>query len=227
MAYARFHTSFNVSPTVGSHMERNLFDINHYNGSCSYDVTGFVEKDTNILDSAFVTLLHNSGDLFISKLFAGPSLAAEKHSKDKSMIIQAQVLSKPLHHPTLVTSSNEDHPHLNSSKVYPMTTQLNFALSEIIANLDRARFSPNSFDKCCIKTQICSLLLPNIIRFLPMTSGSPKEHIQQCIQANGWTEGTDFALRYRMIWLAYGAWKTVEDGLRSLEKEVQKPSPEV
>ncbi|KAH9045438.1 glycosyltransferase family 2 protein [Lactarius pseudohatsudake] len=256
------HTSFDVSPTVGGNTERNLFGINHYTGSCSYDVTGFVEKDTDILDSAFVTLLRNSGDPFISKLFAGPSLAAEKHSKDESMIVQAQVSSKPLRHPTLVTSSShaeadEDHSHLDPSKVYPVTTQLNFALSEIIANLDRARLwtvscirpndsgSPNSFDKRRIKTQIRSLLLPNIIarrkteyiadlehsdfceRYVPMTSGSPEERIRQCIQANGWTEGTDFALGHRMIWLAYGAWKTVEDGLRSLEKEVRKPSPEV
>ncbi|KAH9006852.1 glycosyltransferase family 2 protein [Lactarius hatsudake] len=256
------HTSFDVSPTVGGHTERNLFGINHYTGSCSYDVTGFVEKDTDILDSAFVTLLRNSGDPFISKLFAGPSLAAEKHSKDESMIVQAQVSSKPLRHPTLVTLSShaeadEDHPHLDPSKVYPVTTQLNFALSEIIANLDRARLwtvscirpndsgSPNSFDKRRIKTQIRSLLLPNIIarrkteyiadlehsdfceRYVPMTSGSPEERIRQCIQANGWAEGTDFALGHRMIWLAYGAWKTMEDGLRSLEKEVRKPSPEV
>ena len=255
------HTSFDVSPSGAGNTERNLFGINHYAGSCPYDVTGFVEKDTDILDSAFVTLLRNSGDPFISKLFAGPSLAAEKHSKDDSMIVQAQVSSKPLRHPTPVTSpgqteADDEHPHLDPSKVYPVTTQLNFTLSEIIANLDRTRLwtvscirpndsgSPNSFDKRRIKTQIRSLLLPNIIarrkaeyivdfehgdfceRYVPMTSGSPEERIRQCIQANGWTEGTDFALGHRMIWLTYNAWKSVEDSVRSLEKELRKPEEE-
>ena len=255
------HSSFDASPSVTGNRERNLFGINHYAGSCHYDATGFVEKDTDILDSAFVTLLRNSSDPFISKLFAGPSLAAEKHSKDESMIVQAQVSSKPLRHPSPVTSPNraeadEEHPHLDPSKVYPVTTQLNFTLSEIIATLDRTRLwmvscirpndsgSPNSFDKRRIKTQIRSLLLSNIIarrkveyivdfdhsdfceRYLPMTSGSIEERLWQCIRSNGWTEGADFALGHRMIWLAYSAWKTVEDGLRSLEKEVRKPSPE-
>ena len=252
------HASFDANPSAAGNTERSLFGINHYSGSCSYDVTGFVEKDTDILDSAFVTLLRNSSDPFISKLFAGPSLAAEKHSKDESMIVQAQVSSRPLRHPTPITSpsqaaADEEHPHLDPSKVYPVTTQLNFTLSEIIANLDRTRLwtvscirpndsgSPNSFDKRRIKTQIRSLLLPNIIarrkteyvvdfehgdfceRYVPMTSGSPEERIQQCIQANGWIEGTDFAFGHRMIWLAYNAWKTVEDDLRSLEKELRKP----
>lgn len=257
------HTSFISSPSVAvaGTTERNLFGINHYAGSCSYDATGFVEKDTDILDSAFVTLLRNSSDPFISKLFAGPSLAAEKHSKDENMIVQAQVSSRPLRHPTPVTSSNraeagEEHPRLDPSKVYPVTTQLNFTLSEIIANLDLARLwtvscirpndsgSPNSFDKRRVKTQIRSLLLPNVIarrkteyvvdleydvfceRYVPTAPGSTQERIQRCVQANGWREGVDFALGHRMIWLAYGPWKTMEDGLRSAEKELRKSSQE-
>ncbi|KAI0307192.1 chitin synthase [Multifurca ochricompacta] len=256
------HASFVTSPGIAGTTGRNLFGINHYAGSSSYEATGFVEKDTDILDSAFVTLLRNSSDPFISKLFAGPSLAAEKHSKDESMIVQAQVSSRPLRHPTLVSSSNraetgEEHPHLDPSKVYPVTTQLNFTLSEIIANLDRMRLwtvscirpndsgSPNSFDKRRVKTQIRSLLLPSIIarrkteyvvdmehsefceRYVPTVPGSTEERIHQHVQVNGWRDGIDFSLGHRMIWLSYNAWKTVEDGLRSIEKELRKPSQEI
>jgi chitin synthase len=255
------HASFVANPSVVGSTDRSLFGINHYAGSCSYDATGFVEKDTDILDSALVTLLRNSSDPFVSKLFAGPSLAAEKHSKDENMIVQAQVSSKPLRHPTPVVSfsradTGEDHPHLDPSKVYPVTTQLNFTLSEVIANLDRMRSwtvscirpndsgLPNSFDKRRVKAQIRSLLLPNVMvrrkteyvadldqgafceRYVPTASGSTEEKIQRYSLANGWREGTDFALGHRMIWLSYGAWKTAEDELRSTEKELRKPPQE-
>ena len=251
------HANFVANPGVAGSADRNLFGINHYAGSCSYDTTGFVEKDTDILDSAFVTLLRNSSDPFISKLFAGPSLAAEKHSKDESMIVQAQVSSKPLRHPTPVVSlsraeTGEDHPHLDPSKVYPITTQLNFTLSEVIENLGRMRLwtvscirpndsgSPNSFDKRRVKTQIRSLLLPNVLvrrkteyvadmeqdsfceRYFAMAPGTTEEKIRQYSLANGWREGIDFALGHRMIWLSYGAWKTAEDEIRSTEKEQRK-----
>jgi chitin synthase len=255
------HASFVASPSAAGSTVRNLFGINHYAGNCSYDATGFVEKDTDILDSAFVTLLRNSSDPFISKLFAGPSLAAEKHSKDESMIVQAQVSSKPLRHPTPVVSlgraeTAEEHPHLDPSKVYPITTQLNFTLSEIIENLDRMRLwtvscirpndsgSPNSFDKRRVKTQIRSLLLSNVMvrrkteyvvdmeqdgfceRYIPTVPGSAEEKIRQYSLANGWREGIDLALGHRMIWLSYGAWKTAEDEIRSTEKELRKPQQE-
>jgi len=75
--------------------ERNLFGIKHYAGGCSYDITNFIEKDLDLLDSAFVMLLSNSSDGFMSKFVSSPSLAAERHSKDKGILVQAQVSSRP------------------------------------------------------------------------------------------------------------------------------------
>jgi len=174
------HASFMASPNVGGTADRNLFGINHYAGNCSYDVTGFVEKNTDMLDSAFVPLLRNSSDTFVSKLLSGPSLAAEKHSKDKSIVVQAQVSSHPLRQPTSIISpdgalsaADSEPSQLDSSKVYPVTTQLNHTLSTILAGLDRTHLwtiscirpnnsgSPNSFDKRRVKAQIRSLLLPS------------------------------------------------------------------
>ncbi|THH18601.1 hypothetical protein EW146_g2427 [Bondarzewia mesenterica] len=251
------HASFVVSPSVAESSERNLFGINHYAGSCTYDATGFVQKDTDILDSAFVTLLRNSTDGFVSKLFSGPSLAAEKHSKDENIIVQAQVSSRPLRTLTpVLPQTGDEHPRLDPSKVYPVTTQLNFTLSEIIASLDRIRLwtvscirpndsgSPNSFDKRRVKAQIRSLLLPDIVarrktdfvvdfeqlafcdRYVPTMQGTEDDRIRQCAQANGWKEGLDYVVGHRMIWISYNAWKSVEDGLRAIEKEQRKASQE-
>lgn len=253
------HASFVTQHSMPGANDKMMFGINHYAGSCSYDASHFVEKDVDILDSAFVTLLRNSSDPFISKLISGPSLATERHSKDEGIIVQAQVFSHPLRHPTFIAASDgslplstEEHPHLDNSKVYPVTTQLNYTLSEITASLDRARLwtvscirpndsgSPNSFDKRRVKLQIRSLLLPDMVsrrkkefvvdmehsafceRYVPTIGGSDPERIQQCARANGWQEGIDYAVGHRSIWLTYPAWKMVEDVIRTAEKEAKR-----
>ena len=117
----------------------------------------------------------------VSKLLSRPSLAAERHSKDNQIIVQAQVSSRPLCYPSPVLSPNntlhpvqDEHPHLDSGKMYSVTTQLNFTLSEIFTSLECAKLrtisclrhndsgSPNLFDKHHIKSQIQSLLLPDL-----------------------------------------------------------------
>ncbi|THH06648.1 hypothetical protein EW145_g3945 [Phellinidium pouzarii] len=246
------HTSFVASPALGGAADKRLFGINHYAGPCSYDVTSFIEKDSDLFDAGFVTLLRNSADPFVSKLVSGPSLATESHYQDPSIVVQAQVSSHPLRHPTILNadSSSSDEPsQLDVGKTYPITTQLNHTLSEVFFALDRAHLwvvscirpndsgSPNSFDKRRVKAQIRSLLLPDIIarrkieysvdfeqtefcdRFVPTMMGETPLRIRQCAQKNGLKEGVDYVLGHRSIWLTYGAWKLVEDGVREHEKE--------
>ena len=241
--------------------DRNLFGINHYAGSASYDVKHFVEKDSDLLDSAFVSLLRDSSDGFVSKLLSGPSLAAERHSKDDQIIVQAQVSSRPLRNPSPVLSpdntlppAQDEHPRLDPAKTYPVSTQINFTLSEIFASLEHAKLwtiscirpndsgSPNSFDKRRVKSQIRSLLLPDLTgrktteyvadydliefceRYVPTMRGSEQQRIIQCARANGWKEGEDYVCGSKNIWLAYEAWKTVEDILRTAEKASRQGS---
>ena len=200
----------------------------------------------NRLSSAFVSLLCNSLDRFVSKLLSGPSLAAERHNKDDQIIVQAQISSRPLCNSSPVLSPNntlpavqDEHPRLDPGKTYPVTTQLNFTLSEIFTSLEHAKLwtisciqpndsgSPNSFKKCCVKAQIQSLLLPDLTTrktieyvtdydlmefcecYVPTMRGSEEERIIQCARANGWKEGGDYVCGSRNIWLGYKAWKTV------------------
>lgn len=171
------HASFVSSPALGGEADKTLFGINHYAGSCSYDVRSFIQKDADLLDAGFVTLLRNSADSFISKLVSGPSLATETHHQDASIVVQAQVSSRPLRRATPMnadTSENELS-QLDNAKTYPITTQLNHTLAELFFSLDKAQLwivscirpndsgSPNSFDKRRVKAQIRSLLLPDII----------------------------------------------------------------
>ncbi|KAF8642787.1 hypothetical protein AX16_009420 [Volvariella volvacea WC 439] len=174
------HASFVANPGGGNAFTKNFFGINHYAGPASYDTQSFVEKDCDLLDSAFVPLLRSSSDAFIAKLLSGPSLAAEKHSRDENIVAQAQVSSRPLRQPTPVLvdgalpNEKEEHPRLDPMKTYPVTAQVNFTLSEVFACLDRTRVwtlacirpndsgSSNSFDKRRVKAQIRSLLLPDV-----------------------------------------------------------------
>jgi len=61
------HPSFVASPSQAGTSERNLFGINHYAGNCSYDVMSFIEKDADLLDATFVSLLCHSSDVCLSE----------------------------------------------------------------------------------------------------------------------------------------------------------------
>ncbi|KZS98103.1 glycosyltransferase family 2 protein [Sistotremastrum niveocremeum HHB9708] len=183
------HASFITSPGLGNPSQtgmndKSLFGINHYAGPCAYDASHFIEKDADMLDPAFVTILRQSTESFIAKLVSGPSLAAEVHSKDENTLVQAQVSSRPLRNPSPIKSMNntlpsasetEGQPQLDPTKCYPITTQVNFTLSSLLTSLDRTQVwtvscirpndsgSPNSFDKRRVKAQIRSLLLPDLV----------------------------------------------------------------
>ncbi|KAL0581503.1 hypothetical protein V5O48_000561 [Marasmius crinis-equi] len=265
------HASFVASPSQGGAADRGLFGINHYAGTCVYEVSDFVERDTDLVDAAFVTLLRGSSEAFVAKLFSGPGVAAERHVMDENIVVQAQVMSRPMRAATPVTDKSavvresidtgrasadldrvEEKPELDRGKTYPVSTQVTFTLSELLANVHRARLwtlscirpndsgSPNSFDKRRVKAQIRSLLLPDLAsrrsaefvadyelhafceRYVPTMQGSDGERITQFVRANGWKEGLDFHVGHGSVWLAYEAWKMAEDGVRRAEKEGKK-----
>ncbi|KAF9017462.1 hypothetical protein BDZ89DRAFT_1140696 [Hymenopellis radicata] len=64
------HASFVASPSVGGQADRTLFGINRYAGQVSYDITRFIEKNADLLDSTVVPLLRNSTEAFVAKLFS-------------------------------------------------------------------------------------------------------------------------------------------------------------
>ena len=173
------NSRFSVHSTFGKpgsdpHSTVGLFTINHYAGNCTYDMSGFVERDADLLDAAFVSLLRSSSDPFISKLVSGPSLSVETHYNDPNIIVQAQVSSRPLRRPTTVSGAAIESP-LDAQMIYPATTQINSTIVELLQSIERTRSwnvicirpndsgSPNSFDKRRVKPQVRSLLIPDIV----------------------------------------------------------------
>ncbi|EIW76465.1 glycosyltransferase family 2 protein [Coniophora puteana RWD-64-598 SS2] len=257
------HGSFIAAPHAGdaAMSDRHTFAINHYAGQVAYDVRQFIEKDADLVDAAFVTLLRASQDAFVSKLVSGPSLAAERHSKDEGIIVQAQVSSRPLRAPSSLAQATAglaeaEHPRLDPAKIYGVSTQVNHALSEVLLGaMDQVpgskmwtvscirpndSGSANSFDKRRVKAQVRALLLPDIVarrsveyvaeyehatfcaRYVgPRAQGTEEEKIKALCAQNGWREGTEYAVGLRCVWLSYGAWKALEDGVRAAEKSMR------
>ena len=118
---------FVAGPSQARVSKWNLFGIKHYAEKCLYNLTRFIDKDTNLLDAAFVLLLHHSPDTFIFKLVLGSlTLATEKQLRNKSITGKHKYAHiEPLHDPTpilspdgLLSSGNDDHPQLNPTKIY-------------------------------------------------------------------------------------------------------------
>ncbi|TFK24681.1 chitin synthase [Coprinopsis marcescibilis] len=73
-----------------------MFAVTHYASQVSYDASEFVERDADLLDAAWLSVLRGSEDGFVGRLMGGPSLSAERHAKDESIVVVGQVSSRPL-----------------------------------------------------------------------------------------------------------------------------------
>ncbi|KAJ7126031.1 hypothetical protein C8R44DRAFT_550080, partial [Mycena epipterygia] len=152
------------------------FVISHYAGAWTYNVRGFVSVDADLLDTALMALLRGSSVPFVSKLFAGPSLAAEPHTRDPNTGVQAQMTSRPLRMPTL--GGEAEFHRLDPAKAYPSMAQLDGTLSAMLHGTKegRARMwtvtcirpndsgSANSFDKRRVRAQLHALLVPAMVQ---------------------------------------------------------------
>ncbi|EJD36764.1 hypothetical protein AURDEDRAFT_117013 [Auricularia subglabra TFB-10046 SS5] len=248
------HSSFVSAPLLqqqAADSKTPLFGINHYAGSCAYDARAFIERDADVLDPAIVALLRASSDPFISKLFSGPGLAAETHSKDPATVVQAQVMSRPLRAPAPVLAPDgsappeeEAYAELDPSRVYSVSTQLNTAVSELLLTLDRTRMwsvlcirpndsgAPNSFDKRRVRAQVRGLLLPDWVKrkrsadwVIRLRMSEFTERYGRTPTEYGWRDGIEYVTGSGdggVVWMSYGAWKSVEDTLRAMEKDTAR-----
>ncbi|PWN53759.1 hypothetical protein IE53DRAFT_108130 [Violaceomyces palustris] len=170
------HVSYVSSQNGPNQNRRKVFGINHFQGSCTYSAEGFVERDLDLFDSAFVQLLRKSFNSFIAKLFAGPSLATETHPLDPNTIVTAQVSARPLRRPTPLKVGQPVESLLDPQKVYGVSRQLNATISEVLTTMAQAGQSwnviclrpndisqPQSFDARRVRSQIRSLLLSDMI----------------------------------------------------------------
>ncbi|KDN43897.1 glycosyltransferase family 2 protein [Tilletiaria anomala UBC 951] len=182
-AYVSSHALYahsNADPQLGA--GRGRFGVQHYQGDTTYTSEHLVEHEVDAFDAQFVSLLRDSADAFVAKLFAGPSLATEQHPLDPSVIASAQVTVRPLRKITQLDNPRaaSTEPLLDPTKMYGVTRQLNATLSEMLGAIDRAAAGlgqvwsvlcirpndisqANSFDVRRVRSQVRALLLPDLI----------------------------------------------------------------
>ncbi|EPQ25956.1 uncharacterized protein PFL1_06412 [Pseudozyma flocculosa PF-1] len=193
------HGSYVASRSGAQQASIPSFGVKHYQGTCSYAANGFVERDLDLFDSAFVQLLRRAINPFVAKLFAGPSLATESHPLDANTIVTAQVSVRPLRRPTPLQPDEAVEPLLDSHKVYGVTRQLNACVSEILATMAQAGqiwnvtclrpndiSQPGSFDSRRVKSQVKALALPEMVarKKSDFVYGMP--HDEFCLRYSDW-----------------------------------------
>jgi hypothetical protein len=137
---------------------------------------------------------------------------------------------------------------LQPDKVLPINTQVHHTVSGFLRHISCTRLwtvhcvrsndsgSPGSFDKRRVRAQLKLLGLADLVqrkeqdyvveykigemldRYVPTMQGREEERLTQCVSANGWMEGKDYAMGSGSVWLSYWVWKVAEDGVRQTEK---------
>lgn len=239
------------TPLTGGNTRRHAFGINHYAGSCNYDIAHFVEKNADIIDSQLVSLLKTSRESFVAKLVAGPSISAETHPLDRHTVVQAQVSVCPFREPALSETST-----LESTRAHPLTTQMNSTMSDILSSLDRAGLwhvmcirpndagHPNSIDKRRVKHQIRTMLIPDTIKSKQIEYVASQDKLDFCnahglrfdyedpdsidqavdrfASEHAWSRPQDYAIGSNRVWFGDAAWTDVDASLRMLEGDVEE-----
>ncbi|KAM0787039.1 hypothetical protein ACM66B_006305 [Microbotryomycetes sp. NB124-2] len=176
------HTSFMATP--GGPGAKSAFGVKHWMGPVTYDGDGFVERDLDAIDPEFVVLLQGSADAFVAKLWSGPSLAAEAHPLDESIIVAAQVSSQPLRRISpfkraatspMTGLSDLTTPLLDPTEIHPVSAQVNATLASVLNVFERTHVwhvlslrpndmhVPRQVDLQRFKQQVSGLLLPELI----------------------------------------------------------------
>ncbi|ORY01252.1 hypothetical protein K493DRAFT_209876 [Basidiobolus meristosporus CBS 931.73] len=129
------HPNFTVPQGTNSN-----FMVQHYCGPVNYQVTGFLEKNTEIIGPDFVGLFKGSAEFqpttnsFVSGLFTEKTVTYESHPRNEKAIIAAQQPAIPRRRPS-VRKPRKPDTEKTSKKVSCVASQFQGALGELIESL--------------------------------------------------------------------------------------------
>ncbi|ORY08021.1 hypothetical protein K493DRAFT_310029 [Basidiobolus meristosporus CBS 931.73] len=129
------NTNYQLSPQNST----SHFSIQHYAGSVSYQITDFLDKNTENIGSEFVGLFRGGADMssttnpFIAGLFSEKTVAYEIHPRNEKAIVSAQQPAAPMRKPSMRRPKKDDK---ESAKTTCIATQFQQAMNDLIETLE-------------------------------------------------------------------------------------------
>ncbi|ODH30412.1 hypothetical protein ACO22_03567 [Paracoccidioides brasiliensis] len=77
------------------------FTVRHFAGEVDYPIHGLVEENGDMVSGDLMNLINSTRSSFVRELFGQEALQTVRHPQEKSAIMQAQVMSKPLRMPSM------------------------------------------------------------------------------------------------------------------------------
>ncbi|KAF9972361.1 hypothetical protein BGZ73_004549, partial [Actinomortierella ambigua] len=165
------------------------FTIRHYQAPVSYSVDGWLEQNTDILSSDFVTLFRGGlgvapcGNPFVQSLFTDKALTTESHPRHDNTIVAAQQSIKPKRAPSMRRPKKDASVSggleaSKKSKVVSVAAQIQSAMSELRDTLEETTpwflvclktnesRQAGQFDTMCVKSQVRALGLAQVAQRL-------------------------------------------------------------
>ncbi|CAO3591285.1 unnamed protein product [Absidia cylindrospora] len=107
--YNGTHDSFS---SRSADADTRLFSVRHFDGQVTYNPKGFVDRNKDMLNPDFVTLIRGGSDVpasyntFLLDLFAQKNVSTESHPKEAQAIMNAQQSNKPTRLPSMRRSKS-------------------------------------------------------------------------------------------------------------------------
>ncbi|KAJ3402743.1 hypothetical protein HDV05_008268, partial [Chytridiales sp. JEL 0842] len=180
------------------------FSVKHYAGPVEYDLTGFIEKNSDSVSSDFITMFRGNGadvpptsNIFIGTLFSGKGLELNYHPRNHAVVASAQMSKVPLRHPSL--KRKKDSGKADGGENLTVAQAFDSTLGELFETLSETVpwfvfcIKPNEdleaglFDDRTVKAQLEYMNIPQMSQSRSRSDYTTSYYFE------------DFKMRYRVI----------------------------
>ena len=97
-----------------SHSAASSFTVKHFAGEVDYPANGLIEENGEVISGDLMNLMKSTHSDFVRELFGQEALQTVTHPKEKTAIMQGQLMSKPLRMPSMARRRPNQHSRLLS-----------------------------------------------------------------------------------------------------------------
>ena len=83
-----------------------VFSVKHFAGEVDYPIKGLVEENGEVISGDLLNLVNSTKSEFVARLFGQEALQTVVHPQERSTVMQATVVSKPMRAPSVMSRRN-------------------------------------------------------------------------------------------------------------------------